>query len=83
MVHLTPSAVTRALKPLEKTGCVTSHKNERDARQTVARLTSAGEELVRDADAVIGDEIAALSILASESKALTSALNALIDHRYS
>jgi len=79
MVHLTPSAVTRALKPLEKTGCVTSHKNERDARQTVARLTSAGEELVRDADAVIGDEIAALSILASESKALTSALNALID----
>ena len=45
-VHLTPSAVTRALKPLEKTGYVISEKSERDARQTIARLTSAGEELL-------------------------------------
>ncbi len=82
-VHLTPSAVTRALKPLEKTGYVTSQKNERDARQTVAKLTAAGEELLRDADAVIGDEIAALSIPASESKSLTAALEALVTTRYS
>ena len=78
-----PSAVTRALKPLEKTGYVTSHKNERDARQTVAKLTAAGEELLRDADAVIGDEIAALSIPASESKALTGSLEALVSSRFS
>ena len=82
-VHLTPSAVTRALKPLEKTGFVSSHKNQRDARQTVAKLTSAGEELVRDADAVISDEIAALSMPATESKVLSSALNSVIDHRFS
>ena len=52
LVHLTPSAVTRALKPLEKIGFVSSHKNERDARQTVAKLTGAGKELVSDADMV-------------------------------
>ena len=82
-VHLTPSAVTRALKPLEKTGYVTSQKNERDARQSVAKLTAAGEELLRDADAVIGDEIAALSLPASESKSLTAALEALVSSRFS
>lgn len=82
-VHLTPSAVTRALKPLEKTGYVTSKKNQRDARQTVAKLTDAGEELLRDADAVIADEIAALTIPASESKALTEALEELVSYRFS
>lgn len=83
VVHLTPSAVTRALKPLEKTGFVSSHKNQRDARQTVARLTVAGNELVIDVDNVLRDEISALPIPASESKALTSALGALIDLRFS
>lgn len=82
-VHLTPSAVTRALKPLEKTGFVSSHKNQRDARQTVARLTVAGNELVSDVDNVLRDEISALPIPASESKALTNALGALIDLRFS
>ena len=81
-VHLTPSAVTRALKPLEKTGFVSSRKNERDARQTVAVLTGAGKELVSDADAVLNDEISALSIPVSESKALNSALGTLNSHRF-
>lgn len=76
-VHLTPSAVTRALKPLEKTGYVTSQKNERDARQTVAKLTDAGEELLRDVDAVIGDEISAWAIPVSDAKSFTSALDAI------
>lgn len=83
VVHLTPSAVTRALKPLEKTGFVSSHKNQRDARQTVARLTDAGKELISDADTVLHDEISALSIPASESKAMTNALGALVDLRFS
>ncbi len=82
-VHLTPSAVTRALKPLEKTGYVTSQKNERDARQTVAKLTAAGDALLRDAEAVIGDEIAALSLPVSDSKSLTAALDALVSSRFS
>lgn len=77
-VNLTPSAVTRALKPLEKTGFVSSRKNQRDARQTIAVLTSAGRELVSDADGVLRDEISALSIPASESRALTSALGDLV-----
>jgi len=76
-VHLTPSAVTRALKPLEKTGYVTSHKNERDARQTVAKLTDAGEELLLDVDAVIGDEISAWAIPVADAKNFTSALEAI------
>jgi len=34
-VGLTPSAVTRALRPLEKLGCVATQKSERDARRSL------------------------------------------------
>ena len=61
-VNLTPSAVTRALKPLEKIGYVTTQKGERDARQSLATLTPAGEELLRDANNLVLDEIASMSI---------------------
>ena len=61
-VHLTPSAVTRALKPLEKIGYVKTQKGERDARQSIAALTEAGEELLRDASQLISDEIDALPL---------------------
>jgi len=81
-VHLTPSAVTRALKPLEKTGYVISEKSERDARQSIARLTKAGEELLRDAESLIADEVSAFSLPASESKALTTVLNNFIGQRF-
>jgi len=81
-VHLTPSAVTRALKPLEKTGYVVSQKSDRDARQSIASLTKAGEELLSDADSLIADEISVFSLPASESKALTTVLNGLIAQRF-
>lgn len=61
-VNLTPSAVTRALKPLEKIGYVTTQKGERDARQSLATLTAAGEELLKDANNLVLDEIASMSI---------------------
>jgi len=61
-VHLTPSAVTRALQPLEKLGMVRSEKSARDARQTIATLTDAGEEVLDDANQLVKDEIALLSI---------------------
>ncbi len=61
-VNLTPSAVTRALKPLEKIGYVTTQKGERDARQSLATLTPAGEELLRDANNLVLDEIASMSM---------------------
>ena len=43
-VHLTPSAVSRALKPMEKLGFTEDVRDERDARNTRAVLTEAGEE---------------------------------------
>ncbi len=59
-VRLTPSAVTRALKPLEKLGYVTTEKGERDARQSLARLTEAGGILLSDADSIVADVVAGL-----------------------
>ena len=47
-VGLTPSGVTRALRPLEKLGVVATEKSERDARLALASLTRAGRELVDD-----------------------------------
>lgn len=58
LVGLTPSGVTRALRPLEKYGYVVTIKNERDARLALATLTAAGEELVDDASGVVDDAMA-------------------------
>jgi len=76
-VHLTPSAVTRALKPLEKLGYVSTEKGERDARQSVATLTPAGEELLKDANSLVLDEIAGLSIPCSARTDMTHVLTDL------
>jgi DNA-binding MarR family transcriptional regulator len=54
-VDLTPSAVTRALKPLEKLGFVETIKSARDARQALATLTDQGRELCVDAVGVVND----------------------------
>ncbi|SDT93871.1 MarR family winged helix-turn-helix transcriptional regulator [Stappia sp. ES.058] len=59
-VGLTPSAVTRALKPLEKLGFVTTEKSDRDARQSLAKLAPAGETLLSDAAGVVADVAAGL-----------------------
>ena len=56
-VGLTPSAVTRALKPLEKLGYIATEKSERDARRSIARLTPAGDELLSDAHQVVEDGV--------------------------
>lgn len=61
-VGLTASAVTRALKPLEKIGLVTTEKSERDARQSIAVLTPAGLELLADAEGVLRDVFSHLFI---------------------
>ncbi|MCB1283579.1 MAG: MarR family winged helix-turn-helix transcriptional regulator [Microthrixaceae bacterium] len=54
-VGLTPSGVTRALKPLEKIGMVDSLKHERDARLTLATLTRSGARTVANANSVIAE----------------------------
>jgi DNA-binding MarR family transcriptional regulator len=59
-VGLTPSGVTRALRPLEKLHMVETHKAERDARLSMAALTDAGEELVQDCSHVIEDVLGSL-----------------------
>lgn len=64
-VRLTPSAITRALKPLEKIGYVTTIKSDRDARKSIATLTDAGKELLDDATKILDDEIDSLSIAAT------------------
>lgn len=53
--QLTPSGVTRALKPLEKLGIVETLKDERDARRSLAQLTKAGKALLADAHHVVAD----------------------------
>jgi DNA-binding MarR family transcriptional regulator len=54
-VGLTPSGVTRALRPMEKLGYVSTAKSKRDARLALATLTPAGNELVENASAVVND----------------------------
>ena len=61
-VSVTPSGVTRALKPLEKLGYVATVKNERDARQSLATLTQGGQELLSDVSGVLADFFAGLGV---------------------
>lgn len=63
MVGLTPSGVTRALKPLERLGFVETVKDDRDARRSLATLTGQGHELLADASGVIDDTISSLDLL--------------------
>lgn len=61
-VGLSPSAVTRALKPLEKLGYVSSCRNERDARQSLAIMSPAGQQLLEDAQVVLDELLATLPL---------------------
>lgn len=61
-VGLTPSAVTRALRPLEKLGYVVTHKSDRDARRSLATLTSQGGTLLDDAQGAVNDVLAELTL---------------------
>ena len=59
-VGMTPSGVTRALRPMEKLGVVSTIRSKRDARLAIAALSPSGRELVDDASAVIDDSMKAL-----------------------
>jgi DNA-binding MarR family transcriptional regulator len=56
-IGITPSGITRALRPLEKLGVVKTVKAERDARLAIATLTSAGKALLEDASGVVNDTL--------------------------
>lgn len=59
-VGLTPSAITRALRPLEQRKVVATVRNERDARLALATLTPEGADLVAHATEVVAEEMAAV-----------------------
>lgn len=59
-VGMTPSGVTRALKPLEKIGMVENVKNERDARQSLAALTRSGNRTAANGAEIITDHLQAV-----------------------
>lgn len=81
-VDLSPSGVTRALKPLEQLGYVSTTKDARDARRSLARLTPEGRVLVSDASDVIGevlaDVVAIDSIFVGDRNRITEFLDDLI-----
>jgi DNA-binding MarR family transcriptional regulator len=58
-VGVTPSGVTRALRPMEKLGIVSTAKSDRDARLAIAALTPAGRELLDDSSGVVDDTMRA------------------------
>lgn len=75
-VGLTPSGVTRALRPMEKLGMVTTLKSKRDARLAIAALTPGGREVVEDAASVVDDT---MSAVLERSPAAAARLDELIE----
>ena len=77
-VGLTPSGITRALRPMEKLGIVSTVKSKRDARLAIAALTPAGREVLNDASGVVDDTMKAVlkrtPQLAKQAGALTGLL---------
>ena len=69
-VNMTPSGVSRALKPLEKIGVVESIRSERDARQTKARLTDAGREVYANCSRALEEAMSDLPDFPLEREAL-------------
>ena len=70
-IGLTASGVTRALRPLEKIGLVSTAKNKRDARLAMA---PAGQALINEASGIVDDTVA--SIL-KRAPALSTKLNSV------
>jgi len=78
-VGLTPSGVTRALRPMEKLGYVTTAKSKRDARLALATLTPAGQELVNDASGVVDDMMKTILERARKTPAQVEEMIALLE----
>lgn len=78
-VGLTPSAITRALIPLEKMGYVSTEKSARDARRSLAVLTASGKELAGDAQGVVDDVLRDLPIDLLDGNTLANFHNELLN----
>jgi len=77
-VGLTPSGVTRSLRPLERLKIVETERSERDARLALATLTDAGAELVTDATAVVDDVLSTLLRGAQKPESLSALVDELV-----
>ncbi len=71
-LSVSPSGVTRALKPLEKLGYVSTEKNSRDARQSLAKLTRGGHELLSDVSLVLADFMQDLGVESMSTQSLNA-----------
>ena len=78
-VGLTPSGVTRALRPMEKLSIVSTVKSKRDARLAIAALTPAGRELLDDASGVVDDTMVTILKRSPEQAAKIEELTELLD----
>ena len=78
-VGLTPSGVTRALRPMEKLGMVATKKSKRDARLAIAALTRAGREVLDDASGVVDDTMKAMLKRSPELATQAGQITELLD----
>jgi len=76
---VSPSGVTRALRPLEKLGYVSTERNDRDARQSLAKLTRGGKELLADVSEVLADFMHGLGIEEMDDESLDAAQKLLLN----
>ena len=79
-VGLTPSGVTRALRPMEKLGIVSTVKSKRDARLAIAALTPAGRDLLSDASGVVDDAMKTMARRLPDDGPEISALMGFLDN---
>jgi DNA-binding MarR family transcriptional regulator len=56
-IGLTASGITRVVSPMEKIGLVQKEENPRDARVSLVKISSAGEEVLNDATVTINDYV--------------------------
>ena len=78
-VGLTPSGVTRALRPMEKLGIVSTVKSKRDARLAIAALTPAGRTVLEEGSSVVDDSMRAMLKHTPDVVAQSDELVALLD----
>ncbi len=81
-VGLTASAITRALKPLEKLGYVKTEPSKRDARASLAVINSVGLKLLNNAETLVSDVVQQLPFgkqSAQQRKSFAGLLNQFKD----
>ena len=56
-VGLSASGITRAIAPMEKIGLLEKKQNERDARVSLIKISSAGERILKEASATLEEKL--------------------------